>query len=154
MVNVSEASVEDQFIDTRGIFTARKRSLRRLCFHRCLSVHRGGGLGICPGGLCPGGSLSRGMYVMETPHTVISGWYASYWNAFMLSISKTFKGFIYLVKKINCLWFWRRTPQKSLIKMKTEVCEYDVCITFIKFTPPIIFSKQPWLDETIFLIFF
>ena len=22
-------------------FTARKRSLRRLCFHRCLSVHRG-----------------------------------------------------------------------------------------------------------------
>ena len=23
------------------IFTARKRSLRRLCFHRCLSVHRG-----------------------------------------------------------------------------------------------------------------
>ena len=25
-----------------GIFTARKRSLRRLCFYRCLSVHRGG----------------------------------------------------------------------------------------------------------------
>ena len=25
------------------IITARKRSLRRLCFHRCLSVHRGGG---------------------------------------------------------------------------------------------------------------
>ena len=25
----------------RIIFTARKRSLRRLCFHRCLSVHRG-----------------------------------------------------------------------------------------------------------------
>ena len=24
------------------IFTARKRSLRRLCFHKCLSVHRGG----------------------------------------------------------------------------------------------------------------
>ena len=24
------------------IFTARKQSLRRLCFHRCLSVHRGG----------------------------------------------------------------------------------------------------------------
>ena len=27
-------------------FTARKRSLRRLCFHRCLTVHRGWG---CPG---------------------------------------------------------------------------------------------------------
>ena len=25
------------------IITARKQSLRRLCFHRCLSVHRGGG---------------------------------------------------------------------------------------------------------------
>ena len=24
------------------IFTARKRSLRRLCFYRCLSVHKGG----------------------------------------------------------------------------------------------------------------
>ena len=33
---------------TFGIFTARKRSLRRLCFHRCfLSVHgRGGGGGV------------------------------------------------------------------------------------------------------------
>ena len=28
-----------------GIFTARKRSLQRLCFHRCLSVHREG---VCP----------------------------------------------------------------------------------------------------------
>ena len=29
----------------RSIFTARKRSLRRLCFYRCVSVHRGGGGG-------------------------------------------------------------------------------------------------------------
>ena len=29
----------------KNIFTVRERSLRRLCFHRCLSVHRGGG---CP----------------------------------------------------------------------------------------------------------
>ena len=28
------------------LVTARKRSLRRLCFHRCLSVHRAGG--VCP----------------------------------------------------------------------------------------------------------
>ena len=54
------------------VFTARKRSLRRLCFHMRLSGHRGA-LGLCPGGLslgglCPGegvsvqgrGSLSRG----------------------------------------------------------------------------------------------
>ena len=26
-----------------GIVTARKQSLGRLCFHRCLSVHAGGG---------------------------------------------------------------------------------------------------------------
>ena len=57
------------------IFTARKQSLRRLCFHKCLPVHRGslsrgvsvqwGGLcsggGLCSrGGLCPGGFLPRG----------------------------------------------------------------------------------------------
>ena len=36
------------------IFTAPKRSLRRFCFHRCLSVHGG-----C---LHPGGSVSRGLY--------------------------------------------------------------------------------------------
>ena len=44
------------------IITARKRSLRRLCFHRCLSVHRGG---MCGGGCgmgCAwwGGMLARG----------------------------------------------------------------------------------------------
>ena len=33
------------------IFTARKRSLRRLCFYRCLSVHTGGGVrGFIQGG--------------------------------------------------------------------------------------------------------
>ena len=30
-----------------AIITARKRSLRRLCFHRCLSVHRGVCLSAC-----------------------------------------------------------------------------------------------------------
>ena len=43
-------------------FTARKRSLRRLCFHRCLSVH-GGVFGLCPGGSPLGGSPSRGVSV-------------------------------------------------------------------------------------------
>ena len=46
----------------KPVITARKRSLRRSCFHRCLSVYRGG-LSLCPGGLCPGGSLSRGVFV-------------------------------------------------------------------------------------------
>ena len=68
------------YLSMLPITTARKRSLRRLCFHRCWSVH-GGGLcpgGLCPGGfsvqgvsvqgdLCPGGSLSRGVSVSTHP---------------------------------------------------------------------------------------
>ena len=50
------------------IFTARKRSLRRLCFYRCLSVHRGGVRGCSPGGVhgCSGGRvwLLRGACVV------------------------------------------------------------------------------------------
>ena len=41
----------------KALITARKRSLRRLCFHRCLSVHAGGG--------GEGWSLSRGVSVWE-----------------------------------------------------------------------------------------
>ena len=65
--------------------------------------------GLCPGGVsvqrgpCPegslsrgvsvwgvsvhGGSLSRGVSVRETPRTVKSGRYASYWNAYLLFIA-------------------------------------------------------------------
>ena len=92
-------------------FTARKRSLRRLCFHRCLSVHGGvfglcpggsplggvvsiqGGLcpgGLCPGDLCPGASRSRGVSVREMPNTVTSGQYASYWNALLCYVDFCF----------------------------------------------------------------
>ena len=54
---------------TLRFITARKRSLRRLCFYTCLSVshsvegclHPGGGRGVCiQGGLHPGGSASIG----------------------------------------------------------------------------------------------
>ena len=41
------------------IITAPNRSLRRLCFHRCLSVHRGRDL--CQGGFLSRGSLSGGL---------------------------------------------------------------------------------------------
>ena len=39
------------------MFTARKRSLRRLCFYRCLSVHKGGACVVARGGMhgCSGG---------------------------------------------------------------------------------------------------
>ena len=50
------------------VFTTRKRSLWRLCFHRCLSVYGGGSLSGEGGSLSgEGGSLSRGVSVMEIP---------------------------------------------------------------------------------------
>ena len=39
---------------------------------------------LCPGGVCPGGSLSGGCLSWRHPRTVMSGRYASYWNAFLL----------------------------------------------------------------------
>ena len=58
---------------------------RNLCLGD-VSVQAGvcpGGLG--PGGLYPGGSLSRGVSVgRPLPRNQKCGWYASYWNAFLL----------------------------------------------------------------------
>ena len=97
----------------RGLdFYRRKQSLRRLCFHRCLSFHggvslsggslpRGGALsgeGLCPGGLCPGrrrgacvqgGGLCPGRVGLCPGRgnvTVMCGRYASYWNGFLFSV--------------------------------------------------------------------
>ena len=50
---------------------------------------------LCPGGLCPGGISVQGVSVQEVsvqggslsrrpPSMVTCGWYASYWNAFLL----------------------------------------------------------------------
>ena len=41
--------------------------------------------GLCPG-VCPGESLSRGVSVRETSHTVTCGQYVSYWNAFLYTV--------------------------------------------------------------------
>ena len=66
------------------VITARKRSLRRLCFYRCLSVHRGGmhgcsrGWGACvvaPGGACvvaPGGG--GGMHGCSQGACMVCSW--------------------------------------------------------------------------------
>ena len=60
---VSMPQLSCSFLGNNGIITARKRSLRRLCFHRCLSVHRGvsvqgespsRGVSVQRGGLCLG----------------------------------------------------------------------------------------------------
>ena len=64
--------------------------------------------GLCPGGLCPGGvsvwgvsvqgvSLSRGVSVRETPHTVMSRRYASYWNAFFFYYLLNFSYLIFIL---------------------------------------------------------
>ena len=69
------------------------------------SVHRGGSLsrrvsvqgGLCLGGLCPGGLCLGGFCLggfcqgdprQRPPCMVTSGWYASYWNAFLLTVQK------------------------------------------------------------------
>ena len=66
--------------------------MRRLCFHRCLSVHRGlehAWLGCVWGESCRArgamhgrGSMARGVRGRGDGHC--SGRYASYWNAFLL----------------------------------------------------------------------
>ena len=72
---------------------------------RVVSIQGGG---LCLGGLCPGGSLSRGVSVQgdcqgdppdraPPPHTVTSGRYASYWNAFLFIINNSFFLFV-----LNC----------------------------------------------------
>ena len=43
------------------LVTARKRSLRRFCFHRCLSVHGGGGEYLSWGSLSRGGHCHRSL---------------------------------------------------------------------------------------------
>ena len=93
-----------------SFITARKRSLRRLCFYRCLSVHTGGRVWLLPGGLhgCSGGAcvvapgggacvvapgervwlLPGGMRGIRWDKEIrlMSGRYASYWNAFLFEI--------------------------------------------------------------------
>ena len=68
-----------------SFFTARKRSLRRLCFHRCLSVHRGvypsmhwaGGVCVSQHALGRGVSAQRGVSAwgpeVDTPGQTLPG---------------------------------------------------------------------------------
>ena len=87
-----------------SIVTALKRSLRRLCFHRCLSVHRRSVYPTAcwdtptprdqrqtPLGTRGRHLLGRNPPQADTPHAVhagiwsTSGRYASHWNAFLFS---------------------------------------------------------------------
>ena len=84
-------------IITLLIFTARKRSLRRLCFYTCLSVHGGGG--VCPiacwdttplGRHHPPGqthpSARHPPFAVHAGIRSTSGRYASHWNAILFNI--------------------------------------------------------------------
>ena len=94
------------------LITTRKQSLWRLCFYRCLSVHRGEVPG--PGVVCSwgclvlGGTWSRGCLVQGVPAPRgVPGpggaWYASYWNAFLLSNSSNWTKITSFWKKLECL---------------------------------------------------
>ena len=59
LLDSQEMKIHACMIYVSNFITARKRSLRRLCFYRCLSVHRGGMCG-CSWGACvvaPGGGM-------------------------------------------------------------------------------------------------
>ena len=129
------------------VITARKRSLQRLCFYRCLSVQ--GGLclwSLCLGGLCPGGlywgvsvqgslsgeSVSRWVSVQggvclgclcqgdpSPASTVTCGRYASYWNAFLF-ICKTCKSATVSQKYIPQTVLFPIVINKSSLKIKVS----------------------------------
>ena len=78
------------------VITARKRSLRRLCFHRYLSVHMGRGSGPLHAGIhTPSGRHPLGRHNLLGRHPPgrhpprirsTSGRYASHWNAILFKI--------------------------------------------------------------------
>ena len=116
----------------QDIITARKRSLRRLCFYRCLSFcPQGGCVWLLWGGhawLLPGGmhGCSRGACVVALGWGGVrgllrggvrgffdeirsmSGWYASYWNAFLFKVVCRGR-FFKCVRTVNLILFSCRT---------------------------------------------
>ena len=58
--------------------------------------------GLCPGGFCPGGlcpgvvSVQGGLYQGD-PRTIMSGQYASYWNAFLFGSAFSNHGFQHII---------------------------------------------------------
>ena len=103
-------SFSKRYFLSRSVVTARKHSLPRLCFYRCMSVYSGkgrawqGGMhgwgacmvgGVCGRGACMAGEHAwQGVCMPHTPpppHThyeirsVNARRYASYWNAFLFA---------------------------------------------------------------------
>ena len=77
-----------------------REALRRLCFYRCLSVHRGGRA-------WQGACVAGGACVADTTRY---GRYASYWNAFLLYMIRAH--FLHCVRA--CVWPDGREADSSL----------------------------------------
>ena len=116
------------------IFTARKRSLRSFCFHRCLSVHRGMVSATPP----PSGRHPPGRHSHCPVHAGIhtpsvhagvrstSGQYASQWNAFLSQMESAST----LILKILYQYL---VPLKNLLLLRL-MCIHDHYIV----------SSNPW----------
>ena len=90
---------------SRGSLSEGSLSRGGLCPGR-VSVQRGGGL--CPrGSLCRGEGVSvQGGLCQGDPHMVMSGRWASYWNAFLSE--KASVAFGSVQQWLMCLWLMRR----------------------------------------------
>ena len=103
------------------LFTRRGVSVRGVSV-RWISVQEG----LCPRGPLSRGisvwrvavwgvSVQRGVSVRENPHTVKSGWYTSYWSAFLLQL-----GFFSLCPFLLpfCINFYELISDKNIVFLK------------------------------------
>ena len=87
-----------------GIFTARKRSLRRLCFHRCLVCPREGAC-MAGGGWCAWHTPPSRQILRDT---VTERAVASYWNAFLcLHLQRNKLEEYFTENRSQCLLIWQ-----------------------------------------------
>ena len=133
-----------KFPDLSSIFTTRKQSLRRLCFYRCLSF--------CPqvGGGRGEGEGACGFFFDEIRS--MSGWYASYWNAFLFFLMFCFltENLIHFTKK--CTVHLNITKNITYLSQFISVFQYfvwfsltfPVCSKFPDWKMPSHFSSPEW----------
>ena len=118
VITHTRIKITSVYVCIRLIITARKRSLRKLCFHKRLSFcPRGWGGSAASGGLvCPprgvGGWADPpfGYYGIRST----SGRYASYWNAFLFYVNFCCDTFLTARMKVRSFGFLTRRPVRSI----------------------------------------
>ena len=80
-------------------------------FYRRLSFCPRGGGDLCPSMHHRSHDQGRGVSVRETPCTVTSGWYASYWNAFLF-VCDVYSPLVMALRRM-CSLFCRGIPHGS-----------------------------------------